>query len=90
MRVVSNGFADYPENVRIITNNFGCGFFKVARLQDEERKMFSHEGPAIELLLLIFGMAGLLLVVWFIHHQYERKTGKRVRKQHIRDGGHSV
>ncbi len=44
--------------------------------------MFSHEGPAIELMLFVFGLAMLLLVVWFFHHQYERKTGKGVKKQH--------
>ncbi|WP_177445858.1 hypothetical protein [Pseudomonas sp. ICMP 460] len=47
--------------------------------------MFSHEGPALELLLLIFGLAGLLLVVWFVHHQYERKNGKGVKKQQNRN-----
>lgn len=52
--------------------------------------MFSHEGPAIELLLFVFGLAGLLLVVWFIHHQYERKTGKDVGKQQSRNEGRST
>ncbi|MFL1494592.1 hypothetical protein [Pseudomonas antarctica] len=52
--------------------------------------MFSHEGPAIELLLFIFGLAALLLVVWFIHHQYERKTGKGVKKQQNRNESRST
>lgn len=52
--------------------------------------MFSHEGPAIELLLLIFGVAGLVLVAWFIHHQYERKNGKGVKKQQNRSEGRST
>jgi hypothetical protein len=64
--------------------------FRVARLQDEERKMFSHEGPALELLLFIFGLAGLLLVVWFFHHRYERKNGKGVKKQQNRNESRSA
>lgn len=52
--------------------------------------MFSHEGPAIELLLFIFGVAALLLVAWFIHHQYERKNGEGVKKQQNRNEGHST
>jgi hypothetical protein len=44
--------------------------------------MFSHEGPAIELLLFVFGLAILVLIAWFFHHQYERKSGKCVKKQH--------
>ena len=51
--------------------------------------MFSHEGPALELLLFVFGLAGLLLVVWFCHHQYERKTGKGVKKQQNRNESRS-
>ncbi len=47
--------------------------------------MFSHEGPAIELLMFVIGLSGLLLVVWFIHHQYERRNGKGVRKQQNRN-----
>ncbi|WP_167659630.1 MULTISPECIES: hypothetical protein [Pseudomonas] len=52
--------------------------------------MFSHEGLAIELLLFIFSLAGLLLVAWFIHHQYERKSGKGVKKQQNRGEGRST
>jgi len=52
--------------------------------------MFLHEGPAIELLLFIFGLAMLLLVVWFFHHQYERKTGKGVKKLHDLDDKRST
>lgn len=52
--------------------------------------MFSHEGAAIELLLFIIGLSGLLLVVWFIHHQYERRDGKGVKKQHDRNAGRST
>ena len=52
--------------------------------------MFSHEGPALELLLFVIGLSGLLLVVWFIHHQYERITGKGVRKQQNRNEGRST
>jgi hypothetical protein len=88
-RVVSCSFADYPENIRIVTNNFGCDRFQVTLLQDEERKMFSHEGHAIELLLFVFGITGLLLVVWFIHHLYERKIRKGVIKQQNRNEGRS-
>lgn len=44
--------------------------------------MFSHEGTAIELLVLVFGVTGVLLVAWFIHHQYELRSRKRVKKQH--------
>lgn len=51
--------------------------------------MFSHEGPAIELLLFVIGLSGLLLLVWFVHHQYERRTGKGVRKQQNRNERHS-
>lgn len=47
--------------------------------------MFSHEGTAIELLVLIFGVTGLLLVAWFIHHQYELRSRKHVKKQHATD-----
>lgn len=61
-----------------------------AILQDEERKMFSHEGPAIELMVLVFCLAGLLLVVWLIHHLYERKNGKGVKKQQNRNAGRST
>ena len=56
--------------------------FSVIRLQDEERKMFSHEGTALELLVLVFGVTGLLLIAWFIHHQYELRSRKNVKKQH--------
>lgn len=52
--------------------------------------MFSHEGPAIELLLFVFGLVALLLVVWFFHHQYERKTGSGVKKQHNRNESRST
>lgn len=38
--------------------------------------MFSHEGPALELLLFIFGLAGLLLVVWFFTIDTSERTGK--------------
>lgn len=41
--------------------------------------MFSHEGPAIELLMFVFGLTVALLIVWFFHHQYERKNGKNVK-----------
>lgn len=51
--------------------------------------MFSHEGLALELLLFVLGMSGLLMVIWFIHHQYERKTGKVVGKQRNIDEGRS-
>lgn len=44
--------------------------------------MFSHEGTALELLVLVFGVTGLLLVAWFIHHQYELRSRKHVKKQH--------
>ncbi len=47
--------------------------------------MFSHEGTALELLTLVFGVTGLLLVAWFFHHQYELRTRKRVKKQHAGD-----
>ncbi|XVO85264.1 hypothetical protein ACQ9Y2_15980 [Pseudomonas palleroniana] len=89
-RVATPAFADYPENVRNITNSLGRDQFQVVRLQDEERNMFSHEGTAIELLLFIFSLAGVLLVAWFIHHQYERKTGKGVKKQQNRSEGRST
>lgn len=52
--------------------------------------MFSHEGPAIELLLLVFCLTGLLLIVWFAHYQYERKIGKDVKKQQIQNEGRST
>ena len=45
--------------------------------------MFSHEGTALELLVLVFGVTGLLLVAWFIHHQYELKSRKHVKKQRV-------
>ncbi|MDO7897076.1 hypothetical protein [Pseudomonas citrulli] len=57
---------------------------QVAPLMDEVENMFSHEGVALEVLLFIFGSAGLLLVVWFLHSYYERKTGKVVKKQQSR------
>lgn len=44
--------------------------------------MFSHEGTAIELLTLVFGVTGMLLIAWFFHHQYELRARKRVKKQH--------
>jgi len=44
--------------------------------------MFSHEGTALELLVLVFGVTGLLLIAWFIHHQYELRSRKNVKKQH--------
>ncbi|WP_146012693.1 MULTISPECIES: hypothetical protein [unclassified Pseudomonas] len=88
--VVTSIFGVYPENVWIVTNNFGGASFLGAILQDEERNMFSHEGPAIELLLFVFGLAGVLLVAWFIHHQYERKNGKGVKKQQNRSEGRST
>ncbi|MDE1528720.1 hypothetical protein PVE90_03220 [Pseudomonas carnis] len=47
--------------------------------------MFSHEGTALELLLFVFGVTGLLLIAWFIHHQYELKSRKHVKKQHVSD-----
>lgn len=43
--------------------------------------MFSHEGTAIELLTLVFGVTGILLIAWFFHHQYELRARKRVKKQ---------
>ncbi|NWD34132.1 MULTISPECIES: hypothetical protein [Pseudomonas] len=52
--------------------------------------MFSHEGPAIELMVLVFCLAGLLLVAWLIHHLYERKNGKGVKKQQNRNAGRST
>ncbi len=52
--------------------------------------MFSHEGPAIELMVLVFRLAGLLLVAWLIHHLYERKNGKGVKKQQNRNAGRST
>ena len=45
--------------------------------------MFSHEGTALEVLVLVFGVTGLLLIAWFIHHQYELKSRKHVKKQHV-------
>ncbi|AZF32373.1 hypothetical protein C4J89_2899 [Pseudomonas sp. R4-35-07] len=50
--------------------------------------MFSHEGTALELLILVFGVTGLLLVAWFFHHQYELRARKRVKKQHPDGGQH--
>ena len=47
--------------------------------------MFSHEGTAIELLILVFAVTGLLLVAWFFHHQYELRSRRRVKKQHVGD-----
>ncbi|AZE61343.1 MULTISPECIES: hypothetical protein [Pseudomonas] len=44
--------------------------------------MFSHEGTALELLTLVFGVTGVLLIAWFFHHQYELRARKRVKKQH--------
>ncbi|MDQ0981346.1 hypothetical protein QFZ45_004524 [Pseudomonas synxantha] len=41
--------------------------------------MFSHEGTALELLILVFGMTGVLLIAWFFHHQYELRARKRVK-----------
>ena len=52
--------------------------------------MFSHESAAIELLVFVFGLIGVLLVAWLIHHQYERKTGKVVKKQHDPSEGRSL
>ncbi|AZF11079.1 hypothetical protein C4J93_2882 [Pseudomonas sp. R2-37-08W] len=52
--------------------------------------MFSHEGTALELLTLVFGVTGLLLVAWFFHHQYELRARKRVKKQRAGDGQHSA
>jgi len=49
---------------------------------DEVENMFSHEGVAIEVLLFIFGSAGLLLMLWFCHAWFERKAGNVVKKQH--------
>ncbi|MCK3847141.1 MULTISPECIES: hypothetical protein [Pseudomonas] len=46
-----------------------------------DEKMFSHEGTAIELLTLVFAVTGVLLIAWFIHHQYELRSRKRVKKQ---------
>ena len=47
--------------------------------------MFSHEGTALELLVLVFGVTGVLLVAWFIHHHYELRSRKHVKKQHASD-----
>ena len=47
--------------------------------------MFSHEGTALEQLVLVFGVTGLLLIAWFIHHQYELRSRKHVKKQHASD-----
>ncbi|AZE78812.1 hypothetical protein [Pseudomonas synxantha] len=47
--------------------------------------MFSHEGTALELLILVFGMTGVLLIAWFFHHQYELRARKRVKKQRSPD-----
>lgn len=51
---------------------------------DEVENMFSHEGFALEVLLFIFSLAGFLLVLWFVHSYFERKTEKVVKKQHSR------
>ncbi|AZE55517.1 hypothetical protein C4K03_3363 [Pseudomonas synxantha] len=47
--------------------------------------MFSHEGTALELLTLVFGVTGVLMIAWFFHHQYELRARKRVKKQHDQD-----
>ena len=52
--------------------------------------MFAHEGTALELLTLVFGLTALLLVIWFVHHQYELRTRKRVKKQQTDGSQHST
>ncbi len=52
--------------------------------------MFAHEGTALELLTLVFGVTALLLVIWFVHHQYELRARKRVKKQPADGGQHST
>lgn len=47
--------------------------------------MFSHEGTALELLTLVFGVTGVLLIAWFFHHQYELRARERVKKQRGHD-----
>jgi hypothetical protein len=52
--------------------------------------MFSHEGPALELLMGVFAFAALLLIVWCVHHQYERKNRKNVKKPQNLGNGQST